>query len=181
MTQPALSPKAAVFVSCWIDSREIANKEAHRVPTLPVGVGGSAGFRSEDGRGAVLLTGGDITHNRIVHDDHLSEWFDLNAATIARDYKTTQRKGVWIITSTYTATKRAERVLLDKQSEATFSIDVTLHDAGKLAASTGFWSGSRDESWTAHEDVSVYLTADEFAPHNPCSWSHSIHFLLLMP
>jgi hypothetical protein len=129
-----------------------------RVPGAPVGGGAAVKYKTLTGTGAMLLTEGPITERMAKEESSVRQWMTRDyAEKIMQKSPDTRQKGIWIVTKTYTATRRAFAVLQSKETEVSFEMDLKIFDVGDVDATASWWKGHKDSAWTVHDDVSYYL------------------------
>lgn len=109
------------------------------------GVGGqlSAKYKSSSDQAAVLLTQGPITRCHTDVDDQVFlDWMKDNAAKIVEMNKEVRDWGLWIVTKTCSAPRRAFSVLESKGTELSWSISAELTEVANLAPSASCMSSS---------------------------------------
>jgi hypothetical protein len=155
----------------------LTNVGLHSVPQTPVSVGFKIGYESQGDSGAILVTNGDVTHNQITPraSTRAKDWFINNAEAILQEYDVTKQKGIWVITKTYTAKRRAFALLHSKEASVVFEVNVELQAAGKTAPSAGWWSRLQEGVWKDHTNVSANLFDVKI---RSISLSHIVHDLL---
>ena len=105
---------------------------------------------------AILLTRGKITHNQATLSQPFITWMERNAQAVIDswdDKKVIEKKGIWIVTKTYTAKQRAIAVLRGKGSKAEFGIDVGAYGA-TVSPSVSWWKSQKSGIWKDARDVS---------------------------
>lgn len=118
------------------------------------GAGLTYGYQSSVERGAILLTRGQVTYRQADPNWPLCDWIVENGKEILRRTRKPKR-GVWVVTKTYSATERKLTVLSGEGSGVTVGIDANaLNNTQRLQASTNWWRAQSDELWNSDQDVS---------------------------
>jgi hypothetical protein len=130
--------------------------DSFRPPGTPVAVGAKVKYQLQESTGALLVADGNVTHNQLTPDacDNARAWFIKNAEDILIHRKITKEKGIWVITKTYTAKRRAVALLHARESSVEFAVNVKLTNAGKLAPEASWWSSQKEQAWKIASPVS---------------------------
>jgi hypothetical protein len=120
-------------------------------------VGGalSYGYKALSDKAALLVTDGPITYRQADDNGPLCNWVTENGKEILRRTRKPKR-GVWIVTKTWSANHRRLTVLSNKGTAVTVGIDVQAHNAGQARASASWWREHSDELWNTDHDVSTF-------------------------
>jgi hypothetical protein len=115
-------------------------------------VAATVAYENSGEEGAILLTDGDIKHNVADPQYRYLDWMDENVEELAKR-KDVRDNGVWIVTKTFTATRRALAVAASKNSKVAWSVSAEVADAGGVEAAAEWWHGHKDSCWITHEHV----------------------------
>ena len=66
--------------------------------------------------------------------------------------------GAWIVTKTYSTTRRAAAVLQSKESAVDVTLSLSAQGAGNLTPTAGWWNHTSDSTWSIHNEVRVYAS-----------------------
>lgn len=95
-----------------------------------------------------------MIYRQVTPNEPLLDWVVENRKEILKVARKPKR-GVWIITKTYSANDRCLSVLHGKRTAVTVEIDVTaLNNTGQIQASSSFWREHSGELWNTDHDVS---------------------------
>lgn len=132
-----------------------------RPPNSPIGGRFLATYQSFSREGAMLVTQGAVSYHQADPQPVFETWMDQHLpALLAGDHGALIRKrGVWIITRTYTATRRAVAVLQSRSATVSFAVDAALpQQIARVGPSAGWWSENvREPGWETHNGVSCGL------------------------
>ena len=103
-----------------------------------------------------MMVDGDIEHHRAVPTSKIAEWLKNNARSVLEKFEDTQTNGIWVVTSTYVATRRTLAVLSSCESEFTWTIRAEAAGAGRIAPGTGWLNSRQDGAWVEHDDVNPH-------------------------
>jgi hypothetical protein len=126
------------------------------VPTVPVGGTIEAAFKSSKSKGAVLITDPPVRYHQGGNEKLFIRWMSANAKTLLahpQHGEMVREFGAWIITKTYTTTRRAVAVLSSSEVVVNVSFGVTAANVGSLAPSAGWWNRASDSSFSIHSEV----------------------------
>ncbi|KAF5010057.1 hypothetical protein FDECE_3775 [Fusarium decemcellulare] len=126
------------------------------VPGAPGG-GATLKFISRRGQGAVLVPGSKVTERRAEPASAFRKWMSDNMKAIIGlpmcDEEVVQDKGLWLITGTFTAKRRALAVLESTGSEISLGLDVTVPGVARAGPAVGFWNSTEHSTgWIVHTD-----------------------------
>ncbi len=119
-------------------------------------MGFKVGYDHKEDTGGILVTKGEVMHHQIdpLSSTKAKNWFITNAEMILQRYETTKKKGIFVVTKTYTAKERAVALLMSKEISVSFGVDVDLASIGKIAPEVGWWRSQKEEVWKLHQNVS---------------------------
>jgi hypothetical protein len=120
-------------------------------------------FTCQTDFGVVLVSDGDVTHRKAFPPKPYRAWMEENLEKIVKfplaDEQIIRKKGIWIITKTHTAKKRAFAVLESRGSQVAFGIDVEVANIATISPSAGWWKSTESSSgWTKDINASTPLT-----------------------
>lgn len=111
-------------------------------------------YSATSNKGALLVTKGPVKYRQATPNGPLCDWVVENGKEILRRNRKPKR-GVWIVTKTYSVNDRRLTVLSTKGSAVTLGIDVTaLKSCAEVRASSSFWQEHAGELWNTEHDVS---------------------------
>ena len=130
----------------------------YRAPGLPMGGSITAGYSVSIGKGAVLVTSGFVKHTQTPPDSivKMYKWMRLNGNLALEQYPDAKKKGLWMVTKTYSVKSRALALLLQKESIVTLGIKALEDQVGKVEASAEWMAGQQEGTWNWHNDVSRF-------------------------
>ncbi|EXJ65041.1 hypothetical protein A1O7_01380 [Cladophialophora yegresii CBS 114405] len=135
------------------------------VPTAPVGGTLKAEYTLKSSSGAILVAEGSVTHNELTPTacDSAKAWFVNSAERILKNKDKgifnyiwrsmfekrgiEEEKGIWVVTKTYTASRRAVALLQTRESSVSFGLDLGLHGAGIQAPEAAWWTSNKEQVW----------------------------------
>lgn len=120
---------------------------------VPIGFSFLAKVRNERRTGAILVTDGNITCHQADPTPVFEEWMEKNLTKILNgDHgRLVRKRGVWIVTRTYTAEKRALAVMQTTNDSREFGADVTVLDIARVGASTAWLRETVNKpGWESH-------------------------------
>lgn len=124
------------------------------LPQAPAGGGIFYRYSATSDKGALLLTQGPVIYRQATPNGPLCDWVVENGNKILQKARKPKR-GVWIVTKTYSANHRCLNVLYSEGTAVTVGIDVTaLNNSGVVQASASFWREHSGELWNTDHDVS---------------------------
>lgn len=130
-------------------------------PALPAGGGVTVGYKTSSGQGAILVTDGNVIHTQANPSSKMCEWLKKNGKKVMENNPNAAEKGVWIVTKTYSAKRRALALLLSKDSEVTLNINALADNVGKVEATAGWWQSHVGGAWNTHDaDTAIVLSMD---------------------
>lgn len=105
-------------------------------------------------KGAVLITDGPVKYCQATPNGPLCDWAVENGREILRRTRKPKR-GVWIVTKTYSSNHSCLTVLSRNGAGVTVGIDVSaLRNYADVRASSAFWKTHSGELWNTDHDVS---------------------------
>ena len=134
------------------------------MPGAPAGGGLSYGYRAKSDKGALLVTDGPVTYRQATPNGPLCDWIVENGKEILRRTREPKR-GVWIVTKTFSANHRRLTVLSTKGTAVAVGIDVQAANAGQARASSSWWREQLTELWNTDHDVSA-VVSEHFKVHH---------------
>ncbi|PMD37970.1 hypothetical protein L207DRAFT_462431 [Hyaloscypha variabilis F] len=138
-------------------------------PTNQIGGIIEASFQSSRGRGAILITDPPVRYHQAFNEKIFINWMSDNATSLlahAKHGEMVREFGAWIVTKTYTTTKRAVAVLTSKEAKVHVNFSVNMVEAS-LAPEVHWWNRTSDSAWSIHTDllgVVVFMSGIEFRP-----------------
>lgn len=120
--------------------------------------GATIGFEYSAGsdKAAVLITKRPVVYSQATPNGPLCDWVVENGREIFRHVRKPKR-GVWIVTKTYSSKKRRLAVLSSKGTAVKVGIDVTAFRNGAgVHATTAFWNTDYGALWNTNHDVSIF-------------------------
>jgi hypothetical protein len=129
-------------------------------------VGGTidAKFRSSKGQGAVLVTDPPVRYHQAGNEKIFIRWMSDNAIKLLTHLihgEMVKEFGAWIVTKTYTTSRRGIAVLTSSESVVDVTLGVTSAGLGELTPSAGWWSRASASAWSIHTEVSVRTQATD--------------------
>lgn len=131
-----------------------------RLRGVPAGVGVAYGYRSSNGEGAILTTKGLVKHNvaSATTVQVMSTWFRQNYAKLLEQNPRAKRRGLWVITSTYTVPRCRIALLKSKDAEVHLSAEASVSDALNAKVAASWWHHQAGGLWKNHAAVSNPLS-----------------------
>jgi hypothetical protein len=125
----------------------------------------------QDEAGGLMVTDSRVTHNQLTPSacENAKVWFEENAESILLDRKITKEKGIWVVTKTYTAKRRAVALLQTKGSSVVFGVNADLYAIGKIAPEQSWWNSINEQVWMVAQPVSSYLVRNLISGDLLCS------------
>ncbi|KAJ6003552.1 hypothetical protein N7522_006244 [Penicillium canescens] len=119
------------------------------VPGVPAGGGIKVGYKVHDDAGGLMVTDSQVTHNQLTPSAcrNARIWFIENAESILLQNELTKKKGIWVVTKTYTAKRRAVALLQTHESSVVFGVNAELYGVGKIAPEASWWRSSKEQVW----------------------------------
>lgn len=89
----------------------------------------------------------------------MRDWMNKHVKEIVKgsDHKTISKKGLWLITRTYAAPRRAVTVMTAKGHTASFHLAAKVQDATKAEASAAWWNSDQSSSGWIQSKVRKHL------------------------
>ena len=119
----------------------------------PAGGGITYKYTATSDKAALLVTEGPVKYLQATPNGPLCDWVVDNGKEILRRTRKPKR-GVWIVTKTYSANHRCLTVLSSKGMGVTVGIDVTALKSAEVRASSSFWREHSGSLWNTDHDVS---------------------------
>ncbi|KAK0390649.1 hypothetical protein NLU13_0153 [Sarocladium strictum] len=112
---------------------------------VPLAAGTCFRFETGSSAGAVLLTNGPVTHRRYFHEAPFKKWVAENAKAILHERPEVAEYGLWVVTSTWTASEAALNCWSSERRAVDVGFNVQVVEIGELAPK-GQWkhAGSAD-------------------------------------
>ncbi|KAL1856406.1 hypothetical protein Daus18300_010778 [Diaporthe australafricana] len=183
---PNIEPLAATRVDLYTqkDDEEWGMKASRQVnlknfevaanvapPNSPIGGRFLATYQSFSREGAMLVTQGPVSFHQADPQPVFETWMDQHLpALLAGDHGALIRKrGIWIVTRTYTATRCAVAVLQSRSATVSFAVDAALpQQIARVGPSAGWWSETvREPGWETHNgpnDVVLFMSGIYWKP-----------------
>ncbi|KAH6986287.1 hypothetical protein BKA56DRAFT_308792 [Ilyonectria sp. MPI-CAGE-AT-0026] len=126
------------------------------VPGAPGG-GVALKFTSTRGQGAVLIPGSKVTESRAEPASAFRKWMSASIEKVLTlpmcDEDVVRDKGLWLITGTFTAKRRALAVLESTGSDISLGLDVTIPGIVRAGPAAAFWKSTEySTGWIVHTD-----------------------------
>ena len=137
-------------------------------------VGGTAAYKTSSGRGAILVTDGNIVHSQATPAYKMCEWLKKNGKKIVEKNPDAKDKGVWLVTKTYSAKRRRLALLMSKSEEVTIGIDARADEVGRVEATTNWWKSQVGGTWISHDAVSQTSPLVKLAEYPPSQKPHRV-------
>ena len=122
----------------------------------PLGGTIEASFKSSKEHGAVLITDPPVRYHQAGNEKVFIKWMSDNSRALLQHPthgEMIREFGAWIVTKTYTTTRRAVAVLSSTESVVNVTFGVTVANVGKLAPTAGWWNRASDSAWSMHTEV----------------------------
>lgn len=132
----------------------LAATAAATVP-LPVEVGAWYQFESVREGGAVLLTKGQVRHERYYYEEPFKKWVRDNAVGLVTRRKEVLEYGLWVVTSTWAAEECAINVWSGVGRGVGVGFRSGVVEIGELAPSGEWWEDGRDGGWVRAKALEV--------------------------
>jgi hypothetical protein len=129
--------------------------EPQRTPALPAGGGATIGFRREGQHGAIMVTKGNVVHHQATPAHLLYNWLVKNGRAVLNNTPNLKR-GIWLVTKTYTADSRAVALLTGDERTVTLNVNAQALGHGDIQATTEWWSSQKSEAWNVQDMVSLF-------------------------
>lgn len=65
----------------------------------------------------------------------------------------TRKKGIWVITGTYTSQRLAVALLLERDSSLKFTVDLQLNATRRIAPKASWWDSTKESVWKVASSV----------------------------
>lgn len=124
---------------------------------VPVDVGAWYIFESVKEGGAVLLTKGEVRHERFYYESPFKDWVRDNAVELAKKRKEVLEYGLWVITSTWVADECAINAWSGAGRGVSVGFKAGVVEIGELAPSGEWWEDGRDGGWIRAKALKVSL------------------------
>ncbi|KAK3374776.1 hypothetical protein B0H63DRAFT_452613 [Podospora didyma] len=149
-------------------------------PTVPLSARFLAKLRKGNRVGAVLVTDGTVSYHQADPVGSFEEWMETNLKSIlaGKHGSLVRKRGVWIVTRTYTAKRRAVAVMQTRDQSLTFNVDVEVPHIARVGPSAEWWretvhkpgwesySGPED---TDSEDAVLFMSGIYWKPNRVTS------------
>ncbi|KAH8653730.1 hypothetical protein BX600DRAFT_471553 [Xylariales sp. PMI_506] len=139
-------------------------------PGIPVRGGFTAKMQNKSQSGAVLVTDGSISWHQAGPPGAFEEWMDANLPAIlgGGHGSLVRKRGVWIVTQTYTATRRAVAVMQERGSSVLFDVDVEVPNVARVGPRAEWWSETvHKPGWECHSgpnEVVLFMSGIYWQP-----------------
>lgn len=122
---------------------------------VPLAVGTCFRFETGGSAGAVLLTNGPVSHTRYLHEAPFKQWVAENAKSILAERPEVADYGLWVVTSTWTASEAALNCWNRQHKNIDVGFNAQVVEIGELAPK-GQWqhAGSAD-GWIHYKETKV--------------------------
>ncbi|KAK5208647.1 hypothetical protein LTR47_004175 [Exophiala xenobiotica] len=121
-----------------------------QTPALPAGGGATIGFRREGQHGAIMVTKGNVVHHQATPAHLLYKWLVKNGRAVLNNTPNLKR-GIWLVTKTYTADSRAVALLTGDERTVTLNVNAQALGQGDIQATTEWWSSEKSEAWNVQD------------------------------
>lgn len=64
-----------------------------------------------------------------------------------------RKKGIWVITGTYTSQRLAVALLQERDSSLKFTVDLQLYATGRIAPKVSWWDSAKESVWKVASSV----------------------------
>ncbi|KAK1761233.1 hypothetical protein QBC47DRAFT_369428 [Echria macrotheca] len=139
--------------SIWM--RDAQLDAGANIPNTPASFKAQFHLETRSHLGAVLATDGKVTY----HDAHplpvLENWVKTNLPKIMSTAHASiiKKKGLWMVTKTYTTEKKAVAVMQSKGKFVTLGADVDVANVGRAGPALSWWSATvHKPGWKAQTD-----------------------------
>lgn len=122
---------------------------------VPVDVGAWYQFESVREGGAVLLTKGNVRHERYYYEEPFKKWVRENAVGLVTRRKEVLEYGLWVVTSTWAAEECAINVWSGVGRGVGVGFKSGVVEIGELAPSGEWWEDGRDGGWVRAKALEV--------------------------
>ena len=108
----------------------------------------------------MLLTDGTVSFQQADPVGVFEEWMEQHLPIIlaGKHGSLVRKRGIWIVTRTYTAKCRAVAVMQTRNESLTFAVDVEVPHIARVGPSTEWWKETvHKPGWESHSGVSLDL------------------------
>jgi len=112
----------------------------------------------------VLVTDPSVRYHQTGNEKIFVRWMSDNATKLLTHPlhgEMVKEFGGWIVTKTYTTSRRGIAVLTSSESVVDVTLGVTSAGLGELTPNAGWWSRASASAWSIHTEVSIRIQATD--------------------
>ena len=130
-------------------------------PGAPAGANAGWEFRNTSQHGAVLMTFGPITTLQLTNILDMRHWMNKHVESVVKlsDYETIAKRGLWVITRTYSAPRRRIAVLQATDSRYKIHTGVKATSDAQVQGSAEWWNSDQSDSGWIEDRVSCSINS----------------------
>jgi hypothetical protein len=124
---------------------------------IPADLGAWYKFESTRDGGAVLLTKGEIKHERFYYESPFKQWVRDNAVRLIQERPEILEQGFWIVTSTWSVERAALNCWKENGRTVGVGFKAGVVGIGEVAPSGEWVTGGGSEGWVGVESKEVSI------------------------